>query len=138
MEENLAEYVGFLPVFTVSTAGIVSAMDAVSASSVSLEGKSLWILQSLPVSRREIINSKLGLHFLVTAPASALFTLAAAVVFRFSLISGVLAVLLPPAVVLLLGEIGLMLNLRFPVFDWENEAYPVNIDKFRCFKAQLQ
>lgn len=125
MEENFTDYVSFVPPLAVLAASFVSSMNAVSASSVSLEGRSLWIIESLPISRREIISSKLTLHFLVTAPASAVFALCTAAAMKFSIISGVLSVIIPPVVVFLLGEIGLMLNLRFPVFDWDNETYPV-------------
>ena len=100
-------------------------MSYLSASGISLEGKSLWVLQSLPVSPRQVLGAKLRLHLLVSLPplliASALFVIA----LRPGLLSGLMCVLLPAACALLSGLLGLFENLRHPNFDWTNETQAV-------------
>lgn len=47
------------------------------------------------------------------------------VVFRPSLLGGVLMLLIPQVTVLLQAALGLMINLLHPVLHWSNEIYPI-------------
>ena len=44
------------------------ATDVISAPSISLEGKTLWLLKSLPVEARAILMSKVELHLVIALP----------------------------------------------------------------------
>ena len=50
----------------------------ISAPSVSLEGKSLWVIRSLPVSGRTVLRGKLRMHYMLLVPLSAVCVLALA------------------------------------------------------------
>ena len=116
---------GNLVLICCSAVLLISSMNAVTASSISLEGKNLWILKSSPVSGVQILSAKLWLHCAVTTPAAVICNVILAIVLHADFITAALMMLIPPAAVLLFGEIGLLLNLKFPNFTWENEAYPV-------------
>lgn len=96
-----------------------------SASSVSLEGKSLWIVKSLPVSSREVLDSKLHMHVYITAPAVLLASLAAVYVTAPSLLIVAAIFLAPLFFILLTANLGLICNLKSPRFDWINETVVV-------------
>ena len=44
----------------------------VTVPSVSLEGRSIWLVKSLPVATREILDSKILFHLILTLPVSVL------------------------------------------------------------------
>lgn len=103
---------------------LVSVND-MTAPSVSLEGKNLWIAQSLPVSGRQVLTAKRNMHLLLTLiPAIPL--LAAVEWLLRPELSG--AVLIPAAVILfviLTAQAGLALNLKMPNLQWSSETIPM-------------
>lgn len=92
-----------------------------AASSVSLEGKNIWILQSVPLPFRTFLNSKIA----VTLSLHAVGYLTALPVFilRFRLDGVRLAALIVvPAVYSVFTAVqGICINCCFPRFDWDNE-----------------
>ena len=96
-----------------------------SASSLSLEGKNLWIIQTAPVKMLDIIFSKisvtLSLHLIGYVCAII------AVFLRFSLsVEQVIAVLLIPlAYSIFTAILGFALDYRFANYSWDNEVVPI-------------
>ncbi|MGN1410867.1 MAG: hypothetical protein ACI4XJ_11925 [Eubacteriales bacterium] len=129
----LTEYAGsvmpalsdMLPLLLTLAVSLISSLNAVTASSISLEGKNLYIIRSLPVGPFEILKSKLTLHWLVTAPAAILCSAVFSAVLGAGAAVAVISTVLPAVTVLMYGEIGLLINLKYPVFNWDNETYPV-------------
>lgn len=104
-------------------AGIgVCSMNMISASSISLEGDRLWILKVLPISAKDILDIKLGLHLLICIPAGVLFSVTSIFIFKVGLWDACLVILAPILFTLLIDLIGLLLNLWKPKFDWINET----------------
>ena len=103
----------------------LASMDNITAPSVSLEGKNLWILRTAPVPAGRILNAKLQLHLCLCAPVSLLLSVAAGIVLQSDLLGWLALVLVPQLFVLLVGVFGLMMNLLLPKLDWTNEAVPV-------------
>lgn len=103
----------------------LAAMIFFTAPSISLEGKSLWLAKSLPVDSREVLRAKLRMQILLAVPPMLLLSGAAAVVLQTRGVLLLLTLLLPALYCLLIGLIGLVLNLRFPNFDWINETQAV-------------
>ena len=96
-----------------------------SASSLSLEGKNLWIIQTAPIKMKDIIFSKisvtLSLHLIGYVCAII------AVFLRFSLsVEQVIAVLLIPlAYSIFTAILGFALDYRFANYSWDNEVVPI-------------
>lgn len=96
-----------------------------SASSLSLEGKNLWIIQTAPVKMLDIIFSKisvtLSLHLIGYVCAII------AVFLRFSLsVEQMIAVLLIPlAYSIFTAILGFSLDYRFANYSWDNEVVPI-------------
>ena len=93
-----------------------------SASSVSLEGKNIWIVRSAPVSSAEILMAKRRLHLLIAVPAALLPAAASASVIG---VNAVFTALFAAAFALVTADIGLVENLRHPNLTWINEMQPV-------------
>ena len=101
---------------------MVSGMVFFTASSVSLEGKSYWIVRSMPVETKKILQAKLNLsNSLAVAPALVMM-LAAALVLRVSAAETALLLACQLLFVLLTANVGLMEDLRHCTLDWINET----------------
>ena len=101
---------------------MVSSMVFFTASSVSLEGKSYWIVRSMPVETKKVLQAKLSLsNSLAIAPAL-LMTLAAALALRLPAAETALLLACQLLFVLLTANVGLMEDLRHCNLDWINET----------------
>lgn len=114
-----------LPLAVTACIITICSMNLVAAPSVSLEGSGLWILQSLPVDPRKVMDAKLRMHFLVSAPVAAVCALVLSRVFSAGILMTVLMILVPVIFVLFFGCLGLMINLLKPRLDWDNETQVV-------------
>ncbi len=96
-----------------------------AAVSISMEGKSLWIVQSLPISPKALLEGKMAMNLLLMAP----FYLVSEALLIIALkpgLSELLWLLLMPAVLCVFAVVfSLTVNLRLHRFDWESEAYVV-------------
>lgn len=105
--------------------GLISCLIIISAPSISLEAKTLWLLKSSPLRPQDILSAKVLLHVLVSLPfllfASVIFEIA----FEMSLISRIMVLILPVIVNILQALIGIFINLKYPKFDWITEASAV-------------
>ena len=102
-----------------------ASMDAISAPSVSLEGKNLWLAQSLPVEPWQVLKAKLGLHLMIGEPPVMFCALCVGLALKLTVAECVLLVVLPALFVLLSGVFGLAVNLKCPNLTWTAEAVPV-------------
>ena len=112
-------------IVTVILTGIVGYMLCTmifSASSVSLEGKNLWIVRTAPVTSAEILMAKRRMHILIALPAALLPAAASAVYTGWYALFAALCV---AAFALVTADVGLAENLRHPNLTWINEMQPV-------------
>lgn len=103
----------------------IAAMNTITASSVSLEGDSLYLMQSLPVDAGQVLFSKWLLHVLFTGIPALLCVIVLPFVIPVSALNTVLVGLNVLTVVAVSAAIGLALNLKLPMLKWSNEMVPV-------------
>lgn len=114
-----------IPLLITAALCMIVSMNDISAPSISLEGKNLWLVQVLPVSPWQILKAKLKLHLLLTLPPAAVLTACTLIIFQPS---AEFLVFIPLCVVLfiiLMAMFGLALNLKAPNLNWTNEAVPI-------------
>lgn len=104
---------------------MAASMNAISAPSISLEGKQLWLAQSLPIRPWQALKAKLRLHLLINTLPVVFCAVCICVALKLEVLSSVLAVGIPMLFVLLSGVFGLAVNLKMPNLNWTNEAVPV-------------
>jgi len=104
---------------------VLAGMTTISACSVSLEGKHLWIVRSMPVESGKVLRAKLALHILISAPGMLFAQLAAIWVFGISGLALLWILLIPQIFNVLIALIGLWANLKFPKLNWQNETQAV-------------
>ena len=112
------EWPDLIPFFLAAVFGMMPT----TAVTISMEGKYWWLIKSLPLPFRTVLNAKLLMNLLLAAP----FYLAAELLTVLALRPAPLELfwlLLVPLLFLVFSSVyGLAINLHFPVFDWENEV----------------
>ncbi len=123
--EKLMEMQGLSKVIVLAAPIIIASMNAMmpsSAAALSLEGKSFWIVQTLPISSKQLFHSKILAHLSIAVP----FTLLSSAILAFSLemlpLQRLATFIMPLCYVILSSYIGLTLNIKFVNFKWENEV----------------
>ena len=118
----------FIRLTPVVLAGItmsIVGMNAVTAPSVSLEGRSLWLVQSLPVTARNVLDAKQMMHLALVLPVSVLMSLCLCLVLQMPIAQCVLVIAICVLSVCLSSAGGLALNLLRPNLNWTNEGVPI-------------
>ena len=100
----------------------LSAMDLISAPSISLESKTLWLLKSLPLTPKQVLLGKVKLHLVVAMPATLLASLCCVFALPFTAAEAAAIVLVPALMTLFCALLGVIVNVRFPKFDYINET----------------
>ncbi len=93
-----------------------------AAFSVSLEGKNLWIIKSLPINATDWLNAKLILNLIITLPAGVISVILFGIGCRLLWYDILIAVCIISIYSLLGGLLGLAVNLKFNNFNWTNPA----------------
>ncbi|MDR1630935.1 MAG: hypothetical protein LBS36_12115 [Oscillospiraceae bacterium] len=105
--------------------GLLSVMNFTTAPALSLEGKNLQLLQSLPVRPIDIFNAKIKLNIYVGLPSIVISGVACWIAFGLTPVQGLFAVLLPAAVQSFIAVFGMFANILLPRFDWRNETVAI-------------
>ena len=101
-------------------------MVSTTASSISLEGKSFWILKSAPVQTKSVFLAKIALNLLITVPFIFIDIIVAGVIIQADILIILLAILPPLVASMAFIVLGLFLNIMFPKFDYDN---PIRVIK---------
>lgn len=104
---------------------LLTSTNNMSAPSVSLEGKMIWISQSLPVTAWQVLRAKFNFHFILTAAPSVFCCACVAAVLKADIFTTLFVFLLPLAFIAFLDLFGLFLNLKSPNLNWTNEVIPI-------------
>ena len=104
---------------------LMSSMNDIAAPSVSLEGKSIWIPQSLPVEAKTVLRAKAAVQLLLTAVPMLIATVLAAVSVEASPAVRVFLVVLPMVYVVFSAFLGMFIGLKMPLLNWTNETTPI-------------
>ncbi len=113
-----------LPVLLTGAMGLLASMTPISAPSVSLEGKHIWILRSMPISGADVLRAKLRFHCIASVPVACVGTLVLGIVYKIGWFETIFAVIGTAVLFVLTGVLGLIFNMCFPRLDWPNEAAP--------------
>ena len=125
LDALFADTEGSVPVMLCVLLCCLASMNLMTAPSVSLEGKSLWLMQSLPVEPWQALRAKLRMQVLLTVPPLLLCAVCAAIVYPLGP-AGLLAMAVFAASYALLGALaGLTLGVKMPVLTWTDQLMPI-------------
>lgn len=122
---ELPQMESFIPIVAAVAICTILSMNQITAPSVSLEGKSIWILQSLPVSTQEILNAKQRLHLVMNIPVTLVCSVLLSLAFGFGTDIMLVIAAFTSVMVMFTAAFGLFLNLKAPNLTWTNEVVPI-------------
>ena len=108
----------------VIAAGIVllSSMNMISVSAMSLEGKNLWILKTIPVRDKDVLLSKVLPQIILSLPTTFIASILLLITFNAPVKFWVFFILTPLVANICFALFGLIINIAFPKFNFENEV----------------
>ena len=115
---GISRYIGTLvPIFV----SMCVAMTCVTACSISLEGKNLWILKESPLSAKTIFHSKIAVNLTMTLPAVLIDGIIIAIGFKLQFEEFLILLAMPTAYAFFTAIFGLIINLKLPNLSWITE-----------------
>ncbi|MBR3825927.1 MAG: hypothetical protein IKJ39_12105 [Lachnospiraceae bacterium] len=102
--------------------GAVFTVLSVTSVSISMEGKEVWILKSLPLSRKEILDGKILFQLCLTAPFYVVSVIISCMVLKLPVAELIAMVVLPAIMILFAAVLGISVNLWLPKMQWDTEV----------------
>lgn len=112
---DIAKYIPYV------LAGIFCVMNTTCVS-VSMEGKQWWIVNSLPLRTKDILDAKLLMNLVLILPFYLVSEILLALALRPEPAQQVWLLLIPAVSIIFSCVFGLTINLYIPVFSWESEV----------------
>lgn len=120
-----AERPGAVPVLLCAAVCMLASMNDMAAPSVSLEGKTLWLVQSMPVTAWQVLRAKLSLQLLLSGVPTLFCVLCLAFITPGGVLNW-LSILLVTAAFTCFASLGdLYVGVMKPNLTWTNELAPI-------------
>ncbi len=119
---TLDEIKSYIPIILYSIICFTSFMTSITSSMISLEGKSFNILKSLPIKPMTIILAKVLMAVLVMIPLILIGDIILFVKFNFNILESLLIIIGTILLPLISETIGIIINLKYPKMDAENDT----------------
>ena len=104
---------------------LLASMNDMAAPSMSLEGKNIWIVQSLPVEASLLVKAKACMQYILTALPVCFFSLCVMIAFRLSFVSSMIVLLFPQLYCLFTALFASWIGMMRANLQWTNELYPI-------------
>lgn len=125
MHSVFGEDYGFVALLACGAVCLMTCMNDISAPSVSLEGKNIWLLQSFPITGWQALRAKLYFHLIVTLPPLLLLVLSIELALKPTFGYAVLILAAAVLFAVFMAELGLFVNLLTPNLNWTSEIIPI-------------
>lgn len=118
---NIPDFSTFLKQNIIFVITFACALSCTTHPSISLEGKNFWIIKMIPVSTDKIFLSKIMVNLTFLLPTIFISGTFFGIYMHFSLMEFILIYLMPISYAIFIAIIGLIFNLLFPNFHFDNE-----------------
>lgn len=108
----------YYPLFVSASA----LMMPTTSASISIEGKNWWLVKSLPIDQTNIYLSKVLVNLIIATPFYILTVVLSIIFIPLSFMGVIQLIIFPPIIIVLSSLVGLFINLKYPVFKWDNEV----------------
>ena len=125
LDAMFAQTAGSVPLLLCVMLCGLASINLMTAPSVSLEGKSLWLLQSLPVEPWRIFRAKIRMQLLLTGLPLLLCIGCTTTVYPLRPTQLLMFLLFTGSYALLMALFGLFLGVKMPTLTWTNEIVPI-------------
>lgn len=115
----------FGPILACAAAFAIASTVGTAIPSVSLEGKTLWLIRSLPVKSENVLKAKLKVQLWISVIPAAVFACLAAVAFKTELLTAIAFALCVIAYTVFMGVVCMLLALNKPNLNWTSEIIAI-------------
>jgi len=119
--ETFTNYRAIMIMGVISALSTLCVMNDVTAPSISLEAKTLWMLKSFPVEPMKIFTAKFLVSPVITLPGILITAVCCALSMPVNALDFIFIILIPVLASVFSGMLGLLINLKLPRFDWAHE-----------------
>lgn len=113
------------PVLAACAVCILASFCVITGCSISMEGKYLWVCQSLPVDPYAIFRAKILLHVILTGVPALLLVLALGIILQTTIPVFLCMVVFVIMFIYLIASFGLRTDLKHPKLSWTNETQAI-------------
>ena len=104
-------------------------MVSTTSSTISLEGKSFWIIKSAPVPAKQVIKAKCLVNLLLMLPIAFICIVFVTIFYKSNIFISLLGLLFNVLYVMFSTFLGLLFNLKYYKFDYDNPVKAVKQGK---------
>jgi ABC-2 type transport system permease protein len=104
--------------------GFCVCMTSTTMASISLEGKSFWILKSLPLRPQTVFHAKIAVNLTILSPLI-IDVLIIGAVLCLDIFTVLLILVMTVMLAVFVALYGMVINLLMPNFNWSNETVVV-------------
>lgn len=122
---DIPQLVGILPKIVPFILSLMITLSCTSCVSLSLEGNTVWCIQSLPIPKKEIYKSKILVNLTFTLPTAMICALLLSYALQVTIFEGVILFLIPTIFAFFSAVWGIFINYKFLNYHWESETQVV-------------
>lgn len=104
---------------------MVFCLMTTTCTSISMEGKEWWIVKSLPVSTKRILDAKIIFNLSLYMPFVVVAVVLMMIGLRPTVTEAVLFIAIPVLMLVFACVWGIFINLKMPQFNWESDVQVV-------------
>lgn len=101
---------------------LAGSLSVTTACAISIEGKEWWNVKSLPITVKQLFDSKMLVNLTVALPCYVITEVILLFAMKGDLLQKLWILLIPLLYILFITVAGLTVNCKFPVFTWESDA----------------
>ena len=113
-----------LPALLCCAGVLCFSLNTTAASALSLEGSSLWVIKSMPISGRDVLLAKCAPQLVVCLPLAIVYGVIASIISEAGAL-GILIVLVLIFANVACSLLGIILNTALPKFKFDNIVQPI-------------
>ncbi|MGG5461333.1 putative ABC transporter permease subunit [Clostridium sp. B9] len=122
---GIKEVADKISLFVLGLSVFCIGLSATTPASISLEGKNIWIIKSLPIDERNIFMSKILVCLTITVPALIVTNILFTIGLKFSITTFILNLVVTLLFALVSAVTGLIINLNFINLEWSSPTVVV-------------
>nr|MCR4925844.1 hypothetical protein [Clostridiales bacterium] len=107
----------------------MASMTSTTYSSISLEGQNIYTLKAMPIKTKDIINAKLSMNIVLGVPGMLIAGVCCCFAFDLTTLQKVMIILAPVFAQISIALFGMLINLTFPMLEWDNPTLVVKNSK---------
>ena len=104
---------------------LLMCVSSITACSISMEGKNIWLLQTLPVKTKDVYIAKILANLVVAAPFYIVTVIMGCLTVNGNITDIIWIAIIPACYIVYNAVVGIAINLKFPIFNWEDEVHVV-------------